>query len=137
MTDRIIELFIRNKQIVYSLFFLITLAILLLTLMPPDNLGSNRIFQYDKLGHFMMFFCWTLAYGFFSFARKGAPGTNLVVIFIVASIFGITVEFLQKIMPYGRSAGIFDAAADILGSLSATLLLKIVKSKLETYKSSR
>lgn len=133
MIDRIIELVIENKQISYALFFLTTLAILLLTLMPPDNLGSHRLFQYDKIGHFMMFFCWTLVYGFLSFARKGSQKTNLIAIFIIASLFGITVEILQRIMPYGRSAGIYDAVADILGSLSATILLNLLKARLRKF----
>lgn len=133
MIDRIIKFFIRNKQIAYALFFLITIAILLLTLMPPDNLGQHRIFRYDILGHFMMFFCWTLVYGILSFARKGSQKTNLIAIFIIASLFGITVEFLQKVMPYGRSADVFDAVADILGSFSAIVLLRLLKARLQKF----
>lgn len=133
MIDRIIQIFISNKQISYALFFLTTLAILLLTLMPPDNLGSHSLFRYDKLGHFMMFFCWTLIYGILSFARKGSKKTNLIAIFIVASLFGVTIEFLQRVMPYGRSAGLYDVIADILGSFSATALLKLLKVRLQQY----
>ena len=133
MIDRIIRLFITHKQISYALFFITTLAILLLTLMPPDNLGSHSLFDYDKLGHFMMFFCWTLIYGILSFARKGSKKTNLITIFVIASVFGITIEFLQRIMPYGRSAGMYDAVADILGSFSAVALLKLLKMRLQQY----
>jgi len=133
MIDRIIQLFISHKQISYALFFLTTLAILLLTLMPPDNLGSNSLFRYDKLGHFMMFFCWTLIYGILSFARKGSKKTNLIAIFIIASLFGVTIEFLQRIMPYGRSADLYDVIADILGSFSASALLNLVKVRLQRY----
>jgi VanZ family protein len=131
MIDRILTLFIENKQLSYALFFLCTLAILLLTLMPPDNLGSHSLFQYDKLGHFLMFFSWTLIYGFLSFARKGSKHTNLIAIFIIGSVFGVTIEFLQRVMPYGRSAGIYDAVADIIGCFSATAFLKLLKIRLQ------
>lgn len=137
MIDRILTLFIENKQLSYALFFLCTLAILLLTLMPPDNLGSHSLFRYDKLGHFLMFFSWTLIYGFLSFARKGSKRTNLIAIFIIGSLFGVTIEFLQRVMPYGRSAGLYDAVADIIGCFSATALLKLLKIRLRKLNGSK
>ncbi len=127
MIDKLILLFIKNKGVIYTLFALITIAILLLTLMPPDNLGSHRIFRYDKLGHFMMFFCWTLAYGLFSFVKKGPEKTRIIAIFFIGSLFGITIEVVQELMPYGRSGNIYDAIADILGSLSAAIVLNLIK----------
>lgn len=130
MIDKLILLFIKNKGVIYTLFALITIAILLLTLMPPDNLGSHRIFRYDKLGHFMMFFCWTLAYGLFSFAKKGPQKTRIIAIFFIGSLFGITIEVVQELMPYGRSGDLYDAIADILGSLTAAIILRFIKSSI-------
>jgi VanZ family protein len=128
MIDKLIHFFIRNKVVIYTLFALTTLAILLLTLMPPDNLGSHRIFRYDKIGHFMMFFCWTLAYGLFSFTKKGPQNTRIIAIFFIGSLFGITIEVVQELMPYGRSGSVYDAIADILGSLSAAIVLRFIKN---------
>jgi VanZ family protein len=129
MIDKLIQFFIRNKVAIYILLIFTTIAILLLTLMPPDNLGSHRIFRYDKLGHFMMFFCWTFAYGLFSFAKKGPEKTRILTIFFIGSLFGVTIEIAQEFMPYGRSGNINDAIADILGSMSAAILLKFIKTQ--------
>jgi VanZ family protein len=127
MINRFIHYLIKNKHIVYSLFILITLATLLLTLLPAERLGQNRLFQYDKVGHFMLFFSWTLAYGFLSFFKKGAENTNILAIFVIGSLFGVTIEVMQELLPYGRSANVYDAIADILGSLTASVLLKVIK----------
>lgn len=129
MIDKIVQFFLEKRHLLYLLFFVITVATLALTLLPSEHLGQNRLFRYDKLGHFMMFFSWTLAFGFLSFSKKGPENTKIMGIFFAGSLFGIAVETLQLYMPYGRSADIYDAIADILGSLSAAIVLKYIKTK--------
>ncbi|MFO7846466.1 MAG: VanZ family protein [Balneolaceae bacterium] len=116
-----------KKYIVYSLFAAITLATLMLTLLPPDNLQNEKLFQYDKLGHFLMFFGWSFMFGF-SLIINGKKKSPLVLIFIAGTLFGLSIEFLQELLPYGRTASLGDAAADAAGSFFAVLLLWWMKS---------
>jgi VanZ family protein len=129
MIDKLLQYFVRNKHLVYTVFILITITTLTLTLLPSERLGQHRIFQYDKLGHFLLFFSWTLAFGFLSFSKKGTENTNIIAIFFIGSMFGVTIEILQGLLPYGRSAGLYDAIADIFGSLSAAGILKLIKER--------
>src|SRR6056297_1917927 len=93
---------IKQKALTLISFIATTIGIVILTLMPPENLGASKLFQYDKLGHFFIFF-------------------------MAGSFFGISIEILQHLTPFGRSANFIDAAADIAGSLAAVLLLKYLQ----------
>lgn len=117
---------IKQKTLVLTSFIATTLGIMALTLMPPENLGSSKLYDYDKLGHFFIFFIWTflLALSFATFKKRKTP---LLFIFLAGSLFGISIEILQLVTPYGRSANILDAAADIAGSCVAVLLLKYLQ----------
>ncbi|TVR34720.1 MAG: hypothetical protein EA390_02590 [Balneolaceae bacterium] len=129
MIKTIIQFLVDHKLLVYFLFALVTLATLMLTLLPSEHLGQSRLYRYDKLGHFTLFFSWTIVYGFLSFTKRGAEKTNILAIFLAGSLFGIGIELMQWAMPFNRSLDIYDALADILGSLTAATLLKIVKVK--------
>jgi VanZ family protein len=129
MIKTFIQYLVKHKLLVYFLFAVVTLAIFMITLAPSEYLGRSRIYQYDKLGHFALFFSWTFFYGFLSFTRRGADRTNILAIFLVGSFFGIGIEVLQWLMPFDRSLDVYDAVADVLGSLTAATLLKIVKVK--------
>jgi VanZ family protein len=117
---------IKQKALIIFSFLATTVGIMVLTLMPPENLGSSKLFEYDKVGHFVIFFIWTflLALSVATFKNRKTP---LVLIFLAGSFFGISIEILQYLTPYGRSANIVDAAADIMGSLAAVGLLKYLQ----------
>lgn len=117
---------IRNKYFIYSFFALITLVTLLLTLMPSENVGSSDLFQYDKIGHFLLFYIWTISFGLLMMIKKPSS-INILVIMIAGSGFGIAVEAIQFFMPFGRNMDIMDALADILGSIFAGLTLFFLK----------
>lgn len=127
MINRTVHYLVKNRKLLYALFFMITAATLFLTLVPSDRLGSNSLFKYDKFGHFMMFFCWTMAFGLLSFSKKGPGNTKIIAIFFIGSLFGISIEILQHYMPFGRTADLYDAIADISGSLTAAIILQILK----------
>ncbi|PKD45292.1 VanZ family protein [Rhodohalobacter barkolensis] len=126
MIKKILTFLFQNRRLIYGLFFLITISILALTLLPPENLGSNRLFQYDKVGHFMMFFSWTLVFGLLYISIKKEK-SNLIIVFFAGAFFGIIVEILQVVLPFGRSLEFYDAIADILGTFSATFMLMLIK----------
>ncbi len=121
-----------HKILVYTLFVLITVATLMLTLLPPRHISDSALFQYDKLGHFLMFFGWTFMLGFSLMIRKRklAP---LLGIFLTGTLFGISIEIIQELMPFGRTASFWDAVADAAGSFTAVILLWAIQSRYEAY----
>ncbi len=128
MIGKFIIFLLRKRVIVTFLLFIITVITLYLTMMPADRLGDSSLFDYDKLGHFAMFFCWTFVFGLYMFSKKHFK-TRLIFIFIAGSLFGILIEVFQEILPYGRQGDVEDAIADIAGSFSATLILYAIKKR--------
>lgn len=128
MIDRVILFCLKNKQVIKILFVITTLSILLLTMLPPDKLGESDVYNYDKLGHFLIFFGWTLLFGLFMFTKKKTE-TKFVLIFIVGCAFGVAIEIFQEILPIDRNMDIFDALTDILASFTAMILLFWVKRR--------
>ena len=128
MIGKLISFLAERKYLVYTLFIAITVVTLALTLMPPDNFQNTRLFSYDKIGHFLMFFGWSFMLGFsiILYSRKDAP---LLFIFVAGTMFGIAIEYLQEMLSFGRTASMSDAAADSAGTLFAVLLLWWIKTK--------
>jgi VanZ family protein len=127
MIKRTLETLLERRYLIYFLFTLTTLAILYLTLVPSERLGQYRLFQYDKIGHFMMFFSWTMIFGLLSISKNRSKA-RLTPVFFAGALFGIAVEIAQGLMPFGRSIDLYDAIADILGTTTATLLLYLIKT---------
>lgn len=132
MIGKLISFLIERKYVVYFLFIAITTVTLLLTLMPPGNFQGRAIFSYDKIGHFLMFFGWSFMLGFslILYSRQEAP---LLFIFVAGTLFGISIEYMQEMLSYGRTASWADAAADSAGTLTAVILLWWIKTKYRQY----
>jgi len=132
MIGKTVSFLTHRKYFVYALFVGITIVTLLLTLLPPDNFQGKPLFKYDKLGHFLMFFGWTFMFGFSLIIhnRKLAP---LFLIFLAGTFFGISIEIMQGILPYGRTASFWDAVADAAGSFTAVVLLWGIQTKYQSY----
>lgn len=128
MIDRFILLCLQNRRIIKALLFITTITILLLTLIPADQIADNRLFTYDKLGHFLIFFGWTLLYGLFMFTKQRTE-TKFLLIFMAGCIFGVAIEIFQGILPIGRNMDLMDAISDILASFTAILLLFVIKRR--------
>lgn len=129
MIKPIVAFLVKREYFVYLLFLACTLITLLLTLLPPDNLQGPSLFEYDKVGHFLMFFGWTFMLGLSRIIRKKKP-IRLWVVFLIGALFGIAIEITQGILPYERSSNFYDIFADLIGSFSAVLLLKYIQSNL-------
>ncbi len=129
MIKPIVAFLIKREYFVYLLFLACTVVTLLLTLLPPGNLHGPSIFEYDKIGHFLMFFGWTFMLGLSRIIRKKQP-IRLWIVFLIGALFGIAIEITQGILPYDRSASLYDAIADVIGSFSAVLLLKYIQTNL-------
>ncbi|HKK44033.1 MAG TPA: VanZ family protein [Balneolaceae bacterium] len=106
----------------------ITIVLLYLTLAPSNMLGHSKLWNYDKLGHLLMFGSWTFFIGLYNYINA-KPVTNLWVIFIAGVIFGALVEFLQYVMPFHRDPDVYDLLFDAIGCFLAILLLKVTIPK--------
>lgn len=125
LLNRIIQI----RTLVIASFTVVTIGIMLLTLLPPNKLGSSGLYQYDLAGHFFIFLIWTFLLGstFISVRRKKAP---LLLIFFAGCLFGISIEVAQEITQYGRNADLYDTIADMLGSLVAVLMVYLIQMKI-------
>ena len=112
----------------------------LLTLLPGDDIPKSdwlgSIVGFDKFVHASLFgaltflFCLTYFKAPFSYRKK----LNLFIrIAMAASVWGLTVEFLQKYYIPGRDFELLDWAADSLGAFVALWICK----KLITHKFSK
>lgn len=128
MIDKAVFYCLKHRQYIKILLILTTLIILFLTLLPSNQIGHPKIFDYDKIGHFIIFFGWTLLYGLFMFTKKNTE-TRLILIFLAGSSFGILIEVFQGILPIGRHMDINDALVDIGGSFLAISVIFLIKRR--------
>ena len=84
----------------------------------------EKVFQYDKIVHFGMFFVLsaTIYYDYYKL-HKQRPNKLRWVFFglIVPVVYGGVIEIVQERF-FSRSGDLMDFVADALGSLAATLL---------------
>lgn len=105
---------------------LLTVVTLLLTLLPSSDLNlSQNILSYDKLGHFLLFGCWTFLIGYYWHISK-PDKTNLLFIFIAGVVFGGIVEGIQGIPPFNRDPSVYDWIADCVGAFCSALLIYLI-----------
>lgn len=128
MIDRAILYCLKNRQLVKFLLVLATLTTLFFTMLPPEQLGDSRLYDYDKIGHFLIFFGWTLLFGLLVFTQKQTE-TKLILIFLAGSVFGVSIEVLQELLPIGRTMDVWDAFVDICGSTVAIVMLFWIKRR--------
>lgn len=128
MKEKLIHLLLRNKMFTHLFFASITTVTLLLTLLPPHRLEAPQLFQYDKIGHFSLFLMWTLSFGLLLISRNPTKANTFLVV-ITGVLFGVILEFFQFLLPFERYFEVYDAFANILGSLSAGWIILILKKK--------
>ena len=117
-----------NSYIRYTLIpGIVALLIFYLTcIVNVDSIPvPKKIFQFDKVAHFGMFFFLSLVI-YFDYYRlhNGKPKMYkwLFLGLIVPIIYGGVIEILQE-KYFGRSGDVMDFVADALGSLTATAVL--------------
>jgi VanZ family protein len=115
----------RHTYLLYVILAILTVITISLTLLPSDKLMDARIFRYDKAGHLLMFGSWTFLLGLIQLVSDRQP-LPLFAIFLAGSLFGITVELMQEVLPGDRDMNIYDAVADIIGCFFAVSFLKII-----------
>lgn len=100
----------------------LTLVTLYLTLVPSNFIGDSAIWDYDKLGHIVLFGSWTYMLGLYHHISKSQ--TKLWGIFFIGVSFGVMIEVLQYLLPFHRHADPVDLLFDTLGCLLAIWVLK-------------
>ena len=89
-------------------------AIAFLSLLPGDELPSQNL--NDKLNHF-------IAYGVLTgLGVVGRGSRSLLLVTVLAIGYGVLLEVLQGLMPYGRSASTLDALANTGGVFIGVVL---------------
>ena len=106
----------------YALSIICFIAIIFLTLSPDPTAGiSVQIFPgADKIVHGIMFGGQTITICIDLYRKNGyisLKSFQVIIILVSSSIFGITIEYLQYTMQYGRSFEIADIIADIIGCI--------------------
>lgn len=113
----------------------ITLAMLLLTLLPSDFMGNNKMWSYDKLGHTVLFGSWCLMVGLYyqiSYSGTLSPWK----IFASGAALGLLIEVLQYLLPLNRHADPIDFLFDVIGCLAAVWILTKIKPSESTQQTS-
>lgn len=107
-----------------------TLIIIYLTTFPSDKIAYVKVFQYDKLGHFLIFGGWTFLLGLIQLVYRNQIYRPLYRIPIAGTVFGGFIEVAQFVLPYGRYASWGDVLANTLGCILAYLVLRLIQRSL-------
>jgi len=93
-----------------------TLLILALCTVPGKDLPEINIISIDKIGHFGIFavfgWLWMRAYTLSDLARRSRY------VLVGGLAYAVLTEIYQGIMPFGREADLWDAAANAAGLLA-------------------
>ena len=105
---------------------LIALVIFYLTcIVDVDSIPvPEKVFQYDKLVHFAMFFALSAAVFIdYYLKHKGKPNGYRWLLFglVIPVIYGGLIEVAQENF-FARSGDLYDFIADAMGSMSATIV---------------
>jgi VanZ family protein len=130
-----------NKEVLWYYLppIIWALAIFVGSSIPSKDFPDLKIFSYDKLLHFGVFFVLAiLTYRAFAHQRRYPllAGRALLLTFFATFAYGATDELHQFLVP-GRTPDIFDLAADSTGVALALLFLLIWRKRRERAVSAR
>ncbi len=106
-----------------------TLLILLVCLMPGDNVPNSSFLSFkgaDKLIHFILYLVLfiLIGKGLVNYFKPSYSSNRIIVIsFLYCLFLGIGVEFIQSVFVAGRLGDVFDVLANSIGSFIGVLIL--------------
>ena len=104
-----------------------TLLIVVLSLSPiPRSIPSFKFFEMDKLIHLTMYFILILLWGINLISFK----FSLIKILFLTIFFGLLMETLQYLLPFGRNFDLGDIIANSVGAIIGIIILLFYKKKL-------
>jgi VanZ family protein len=96
-----------------------SVIMLVLFLVPAQDLpGQKNIPNLDKIAHIVLFMVFTIFYLLDRLKLRDSKTIvrgHIAVTFLYILLFAVTVEFLQKIMGFGRAWDIKDIFWDVIG----------------------
>ena len=117
-----------DKKLISQIAVYYTLIIILLSLVPVPDLGlpKFKLLELDKLMHFIMYLIFALIWGLKIenfIERKMEISAYLI-------LFGLGLEILQYLLPFGRYFDLGDFVANSIGVLFGVFILYYLKKKL-------
>ena len=105
-----------------------TLLLILFSLIPVPDLGfpSFKLFEMDKLIHFMMYSIFIIVWGL----KIGFNKIKMFSLIIYSILLGLFLEILQYLLPFGRYFDLGDFIANSIGVLFGAFILYYLKKKL-------
>ena len=104
-----------------------TLLIVVLSLSPiPRAIPGFKFLEMDKLIHLTMYFILILIWGFYLISFK----FSLIKILFLTIFFGLLIETLQYLLPFGRNFDLGDIIANSVGAIIGIIILLFYKKKL-------
>ena len=104
-----------------------TILIVVLSLSPiPRAIPNFKFFEMDKLIHLTMYFILILLWGINLISYK----FSLIKILFLTIFFGLIIETLQYLLPFGRYFDLGDIIANSVGAIIGIIILLFYKKKL-------
>jgi len=126
--NKIIEYRIKHSSFFRVLAIIWFLIMLYLLLSPSNDLPKVPTFPFmDKLIHFSLYLIFTFLCLFSSSIKKSR---NIPWIIIMAFAMCVITEFLQKIMPFGRSFDYYDMIANSCGIIVGLLFFNYIRKQI-------
>jgi VanZ family protein len=113
-----------NKNSFLSAALIWTFSILLLCLEPANDLPKIEINNIDKFAHFLFHFVFFILWYFYlNSITKIINYKTPVILFFVSLVFGILIEWSQKVFTTSRNGDILDVISNISGAFTALVIL--------------
>ena len=96
-----------------------TLGMLLLTLMPMEEVRAELPFGITKLGHTVLFFGWTALAGIYLMVFRRKWTIRLIPLFVTATLLGGGIELAQHLLPFNRTGSLLDVVMNAIGAATA------------------
>jgi VanZ family protein len=114
-----------------------TVIIFILLALPGDMLPSEThtdIPNLDKIVHIILFGCFVFLWSVYYAATENRNTLNrkVIIIFVVACLYGTAMEYIQKYFIPNRDFDIYDIAADIIGAALGLLAVRMTVMRFRT-----
>ncbi|PDH51146.1 MAG: hypothetical protein CND00_03640 [Cryomorphaceae bacterium MED-G14] len=125
MQNHILKLFDKINLKYFAITYSIIIVIISLTPI-PESTPRFKFFEIDKLIHFIIYLIFVISWGFVFNIKN----LSLIRLLLFSIIFGITLEFLQDLLPFGRYFNFYDILANMAGVIIGIIILHFYKKKL-------
>jgi VanZ family protein len=126
MYRRIIQIFSnRLAALIWTIIIFILLALPGKMLPEEEHMAIPNL---DKYVHMILFGSFVILWSFYYAAKKEPENQSrrrFILILIIACLYGIAMEFIQKYFIPNRDFDVYDIAADIAGALAGYIVVRL------------